>query len=101
MSAAAAYAGGVGPFVRYSILRLTLLVAVGLVLWALGARGWLWLLLTAVISFTASYVLLQLPREQAAQALDARVRGRQGSKPSRSSRRIDQDAADEDAESGG
>jgi len=88
----------VGPFVRYSILRLTLLVAVGLVLWALGARGWLWLLLTAVVSFTASYVLLRLPREQAAQALDARRAGRG---PSRSSRRLDQDAADEDAESGG
>lgn len=83
---------------RYSMLRLTLLVAVGLVLWALGARGWLWLLLTAVVSFTASYVLLRLPREQAAQALHARVSRRSAS---RSSRRIDQDAADEDAESGG
>ena len=89
---------GVGPFVRYSILRLTLLVAVGLVLWALGARGLLWLLLTAVVSIAASYVLLRLPREQAAQALDARVSGRERS---RSARRIDQDAADEDAESGG
>ena len=87
----------VAPFVRYSILRLTLLVAVGLVLWALGARGWLWLLLTAVVSFTVSYVLLMLPREQAAQALDARVSGR---RRSRSSRRLDQDAADEDAEAG-
>lgn len=83
---------------RYSMLRLTLLVAVGLVLWALGARGWLWLLLTAVVSFTASYVLLRLPREQAAQALHARVSRRSAS---HSSRRIDQDAADEDAESGG
>jgi hypothetical protein len=94
----------VGPFVRYSILRLTLLVAVGLVLWAVGARGWLWLLLTAVVSFTASYVLLRLPREQVAQSLEARRRGEapaRPSRPSRTSRRIDQDAADEDAESGG
>lgn len=87
-----------GPFVRYSILRLTLLVAVGLVLWAVGARGVLWLVLTAVVSITVSYVLLRQPREQAAQALDARAQGR---RPSRTTRRIDQDAADEDAETGG
>lgn len=84
-----------GPFVRYSILRLTLLVAVGAVLWAVGARGWLWLLLTALVSFALSYVLLRLPREQAAQALDARVRGR---RRSGLARRLDQDAAHEDAE---
>ena len=91
------YPGGVGPFVRYSILRLTLLVAVGAVLWVVGARGWLWLLLTGVVSVTLSYVLLKLPREQAAQALDARISG--GHRPG-TTRGIDRDAADEDAESG-
>jgi hypothetical protein len=88
----------VGPLVRYSILRLTLLVAVGLVLWLVGARGWLWLLLTAVVSFALSYVLLQVPREQVARALEDRDPARRGR---RAPRRIDQDAADEDAESGG
>ncbi len=81
---------------RYSILRLTLLVAVGAVLWVVGARGWLWLLLTAVISVTASYVLLTLPRQQAAAALDDRISGRTRAKASG----IDRDADDEDAESG-
>ncbi len=84
-----------GPFVRYSILRLTLLVAVGAVLWLVGARGWLWLLLTALVSLALSYVLLRLPREQAAAALDERVSGR---KRSGLDQRLDQDAADEDAE---
>lgn len=85
-----------GPFVRYSILRLTLLVAVGAVLWVVGARGWLWLLLTALISVTVSYVLLKLPREQAAQAIDDQISGRR--RPGRASA-IDRDADDEDAES--
>ena len=84
-----------GPFVRYSILRLTLLVAVGAVLWLVGARGWLWLLLTALVSLALSYVLLRLPREQAAAALDDRVSGR---KRSGLDERLDRDAADEDAE---
>lgn len=81
---------------RYSILRLTLLVAVGAVLWVLGARGWLWLLLTALISVTLSYVLLKLPREQAAQAIDDQISGRR--RPGRTSA-ADRDADDEDAES--
>ena len=42
-----------------------------------------------------SYVLLRLPREQAAAALDERVSGR---KRSGLDQRLDQDAADEDAE---
>ncbi len=84
-----------GPFVRYSILRLTLLVAVGAVLWLVGARGWLWLLLTALVSLGLSYVLLRLPREQAAAALDDRVSGR---KRSGLDQRLDGDAAAEDAE---
>ena len=84
-----------GPFVRYSILRLTLLVAVGAVLWLVGARGVLWLVLTAVVSLALSYVLLRLPREQAAAALDDRVSGR---RRSGLDERIDRDAADEDAE---
>ena len=84
-----------GPFVRYSILRLTLLVAVGAVLWLVGARGWLWLLLTALVSLGLSYVLLRLPREQAAAALDDRVSGR---KRSGLDERLDRDAAAEDAE---
>ena len=84
-----------GPFVRYSILRLTLLVAVGAVLWLVGARGVLWLVLTALVSLALSYVLLRLPREQAAAALDDRVSGR---RRSGLDERIDRDAADEDAE---
>lgn len=84
-----------GPFVRYSILRLTLLVAVGAVLWLVGARGVLWLVLTALVSFALSYVLLRLPREQAAAALDDRVSGR---RRSGLDERIDRDAAAEDAE---
>ncbi len=41
--------------------------------------AWLWLLLTALVSLALSYVLLRLPREQAAAALDERVSGRKRS----------------------
>ncbi|MEJ5944296.1 DUF4229 domain-containing protein [Pseudokineococcus basanitobsidens] len=81
--------------VRYTLLRLSLLLAVGLLLYAVGARGVLWLLLTAVVSVAASYVLLRRPREQVTQALVDRQEGRTTS--GRRSR-LAEDAAAEDAD---
>jgi hypothetical protein len=85
----------VGPFVRYSLLRLLVLVAVGALMFAAGARTWLWLLLTALVSLALSYVLLRGPREAAAAALNQRVEGRTRS---RLGQRLDEDAAAEDAD---
>ncbi|MEJ5913870.1 DUF4229 domain-containing protein [Pseudokineococcus sp. 1T1Z-3] len=79
---------------RYSLLRLTLLVAVAVVMYAVGARGLVWLLLTAVVSIGLSYVVLRGPREQMAQALVQRQQQRAaGGRRSR----LDEDAAAEDA----
>lgn len=95
LSGGAAYPGRVGPFVRYSLLRLLVLVAIGAAMWVAGARSWLWLLLTALLSLVVSYVFLRGPREAAALALNARVEGRTRS---RLGARLDEDAAAEDAD---
>jgi hypothetical protein len=78
----------VGPFVRYSLLRLTLLAAVLGVLFLLGARGLLLVLLAVVISAALSYVLLAGPREAFVQRMIERSEAR--------ARRVDPDADAED-----
>jgi len=96
----AAYPGGVPIVLRYTLLRLSLLAAVGLALYALGLPPVVWLLLTAVVSLLLSLVLLRGPREQMTQALVERQQQRQqdGRRRSRRlSRRIDADADAEDA----
>jgi len=85
---------------RYTLLRLSLLAVVGLALYAVGTRGVVWLLLTAVVSILLSLVLLRGPREQMTQALIERQQQRQQAGPRRSgrlSRGIDADADAEDA----
>ncbi len=84
-----------GPFVRYSLLRLLVLVGVGALMWVAGARSWLWLLLTALLSLVVSYVFLRGAREAAAVALNERVEGRTRS---RLGQRLDEDAAAEDSD---
>jgi uncharacterized protein DUF4229 len=76
---------------RYSLLRIMLLFGCMLVLWLVGVRDPVWLLLaTAVSSVALSYVVLRGPREELARQLAARVEQRTA--------RRHNDADDEDRE---
>lgn len=80
----------------YSVLRLLLFaVALG-VLWFAGLRGWLLVLVAAVVALMLSYLTLRTPREAASRYLAERAehRARTGE---RFSREIEDDAAAEDA----
>ena len=59
---------------RYSLLRIMLLFGCMLVLWLVGVRNPVWLLLaTAVTSVALSYFVLRGPREELARQLAAKV----------------------------
>ncbi len=64
------------PFVSFTVLRIALLAAVIAVLYAVGARGLLLLVLAAVISLALSYVLLAGPRAAMTRQIEERVSGR-------------------------
>lgn len=84
------------PVVVYSVLRLLLFaVALG-ALWFAGMRGWLLVLVAAVVALMLSYLTLNRPREAAARYLASRAehKARTGE---RFSREIEDDAAAEDA----
>ncbi|WP_299038114.1 DUF4229 domain-containing protein [uncultured Pseudokineococcus sp.] len=83
---------------RYSLLRLSLLAAVGLVLYAVGLSGLWWLVLTAVLSILLSLVLLRGPREQMTQAIIDRQQQRQQGGARTSGRPARRGVADEDVE---
>ncbi|GED10095.1 hypothetical protein CCE02nite_20940 [Cellulosimicrobium cellulans] len=87
---------GVVPVVVYSVLRLLLFAAALGVLWFAGLRGWLLVLVAAVVALMLSYLTLRKPREAASRYLAARAehRTRTGE---RFSREIEDDAAAEDA----
>ena len=80
------------------MLRVLLpLIAAALgVLWFAGLRGWLLVLVAAVVALMLSYLTLRKPREAASRYLAARAehRARTGE---RFSREIEDDAAAEDA----
>ncbi|MFE6234151.1 DUF4229 domain-containing protein [Cellulosimicrobium sp. NPDC057862] len=84
------------PVVVYSVLRLLLFAAALGVLWFAGLRGWLLVLVAAVVALMLSYLTLRRPREAASRYLAARAehRARTGE---RFSREIEDDAAAEDA----
>ncbi|MFD4994252.1 DUF4229 domain-containing protein [Cellulosimicrobium cellulans] len=84
------------PVVVYSVLRLLLFAAALGVLWFAGLRGWLLVLVAAVVALMLSYLTLRKPREAASRYLAARAehRARTGE---RFSREIEDDAAAEDA----
>jgi hypothetical protein len=86
----------VGPFLKYTLLRLGLFVAALAVFALLGAGGWLLVLLAAVASMALSIILLRGPRDELSAAIarraDPSARG-QG----RFDRGLSQDAAAEDA----
>lgn len=64
-----------GPFVRYTALRLAVLAAVGGVLWLAGLRGLLWALVSVLVAAALSYVLLAGPRDALLQRWSARSSG--------------------------
>jgi len=66
----------VNPLVTYSLARLVLFVAALGVVYLLGARQLIALLLAAAISMLLSYVLLRPLRDQAAERLAARAQRR-------------------------
>ncbi|GAB3588095.1 DUF4229 domain-containing protein [Calidifontibacter terrae] len=75
---------------RYSVMRLMVFFGVLCALWLAQLRGWPLLLLSAVISAIISVFLLQGPREQVAQKLEAKVDERRA--------RVDHNSAVEDAD---
>ena len=60
------------PFLRYSALRLLILLASLGLLWLLGMRGWWWLLMSVVIAAPISYLVLRPQRDAAVTTLAAR-----------------------------
>jgi hypothetical protein len=63
--------------IKYSVLRLSFFVASLILLWVVGVRqSILMLVLAAVISLALSYLLLRKQRDELALALDARTRAR-------------------------
>lgn len=81
-----------GPFTRYSLYRFAILIGVFAVLYLFGARDWLLLLLTAVISIALGYLLLARQRAAVTQDLVEKRR-------SNLARQIEADNAAEDAAS--
>jgi hypothetical protein len=77
---------------RYSVLRLLLLLGVLCVLWLVGLRGALLLVVTLVVSVPLSYVVLRGPREAMTQQVAERM-ARRMQEPG-----PDVDTAAEDAE---
>lgn len=63
----------------YTLLRIVLLAAAFGALYVVGLRGWLLVLVAAVLAFTLSYLLLRRQRDSAAQWLaDRSARARAG-----------------------
>lgn len=60
-------------FVQFTVLRVGFFVASVLVLWALGARGYLNLVLSAMVALLLSYALLGRQRQQVARSLERRL----------------------------
>lgn len=83
-----------GPFTRYSLYRFAILIGVLVVLSLVGARGWLLLLLTAVISAALGYLLLARQRHAVTQDI---IEKRQ----TNLAKQIDADNAAEDADDEG
>ncbi|GAB2699055.1 DUF4229 domain-containing protein [Thalassiella azotivora] len=81
------------PLLTFTALRLGLFVLALVVLWGLGARDWLLLLLAAFVSMALSYVLLRGPRERLAVSLTERAQRRTTSRQVRTTDEDVEDAA--------
>jgi hypothetical protein len=86
----------VSPLLKFTVLRLALFVATLAVLYVIGARDWLLLLLAAVVSLALSYVLLRAPREELAATIEQRAQQRAANRERPVPRR--QSAAQRDAD---
>lgn len=84
------------PFVRYTTMRMVLLLVVAVVLYAVGARGFLLIVLAALISAALSYLLLRGQRDALALRIAQRVEGRPVK--GKLEKSIDADNAAEDAD---
>lgn len=81
---------------KYSVLRLALLVVIAVALYLAGLRDLPLIVAAPVLALMASYVVLGGPRDAAAVALAER-RARRTAAGARFSRGIEDDAAAEDA----
>ncbi len=61
--------------VRYALLRVSMLVSVGVILYAAGLRGLLLVVLAFLVSGLVSYFVLMRQRDAAAANLERQVRG--------------------------
>ncbi|HLT82842.1 MAG TPA: DUF4229 domain-containing protein [Phototrophicaceae bacterium] len=83
------------PILRYTLLRLLVLAASVGLLWLLGMRGWLLLVVALVVAALVSFLVLPRQASDAAAVLAQRSgRRRQASSLDRA---IADDAAEEDA----
>lgn len=85
------------PLIVYSVLRLAVLAAAMLALWAVGMGGWLLVVVAALTAWAISYVVLAGPRDRAALWLAERAARRRAT-GARFSPGVEADAAAEDAE---
>ena len=85
------------PFLRYTLLRVLVIVVVALPLYALGLRGPLLLAAAVLLGAVVAYLVLAGPRRRMVDDLAAR-RERTGDRPARGGRTgRDADADAEDA----
>lgn len=82
------------PLLTYTAMRIALVLGAGALLWVLGVRGWLLLVLSVVIGAGLSYVLLDGPRRAAANELQRRT----GGEPTALERAVARDDDEEDAQ---
>lgn len=76
----------------FSVLRLGLIVAAGGLLYLVGARGWLLVLLATVVAVPLSYLVLRRQRDGAAQWLAARAERRRAERALLAGDEDDEDA---------
>ncbi|WP_245867017.1 DUF4229 domain-containing protein [Serinibacter salmoneus] len=79
------------PLLRYTLLRLAVLVLACGLTWLLGLRGWLWIVAAVLIAGAVSYLVLPRQRVAAVTALENRAATR------KRAQRRDEDADAEDA----
>lgn len=78
----------------YGVLRIALVLAAGAVLYLLGLRSWVLVLVAIVVGAGLSYIALDAPRRAAALALERRAGGRR----TRIEEAIEAEGAQEDAD---
>ena len=61
------------PLLRYSLLRLLVLLAAFGVFWLVGLRGWPWLFVSVITAGAVSYLTMRTQRAAAVDSLAARA----------------------------